>query len=240
MQNSVYQWYVAVLDLLFPPKCIICGSKNGWFCEKCLNAIPLTPQSVCEKCGNILATEQACHQCQIYPLNHIDGIYSFTSFEEHLIRPAIHGLKYKGYKVLAGPLGQLLIKAYKRYDITADVIIPVPLHPSRFKERGYNQSTALAKELSRILGIPLNTQILSRTRKTNVQARLTGQERRQNVHQAFVCHNRHAAVQGITVLLIDDVCTTGFTMDACAAALKAGGAMSVWGLTVAKAHYTHP
>lgn len=239
MQDSFYRWYTAALDVLFPPKCITCGSKNGWFCEKCLNAIPLTPQSVCKKCGNILAAQQACHQCQLYPLNHIDGIYSFAPFEGHLIRPAIHGLKYKGYKVLAGPLGQLLIRAYHRYDITADVIIPVPLHQSRFKERGYNQSAALAKELSRILDIPLSTQILSRTRKTEVQARLTGKERRQNVYQAFVCHNSNS-LQGRTILLIDDVCTTGFTMDACAAALKEGGAMCVWGLTVAKSHYTYP
>ncbi|MCB0168479.1 MAG: ComF family protein [Anaerolineae bacterium] len=126
----------------------------------------------------------------------------------------------------------MLAEAYRYYNLTANVIIPVPLHQSRFKERGFNQSTLLAKKLSRLIGLPVDTATLYRTRDTGYQMALKAQQRRQNVAGAFDCRGQ---LSGLRFLLVDDVCTTGSTLDACAMALKMNGADTVWGLTLAKA-----
>lgn len=148
------------------------------------------------------------------------------------MRSAIHHLKYHGRKVLAGNLGEMLAEAYRYYNLDADVIIPVPLHPSRFKERGFNQSTLLAKKLGRLVGLPVDTTTLYRTRDTGYQMALKARQRRQNVAGAFACRGH---LSGLKFLLVDDVCTTGSTLDACAMSLKMNGADAVWGLTLAKA-----
>lgn len=126
-----------------------------------------------------------------------------------------------------------MANTYRYYQLQADVIIPVPLHNSRVKERGYNQNELLAHKLGDALKIPVNTKITRRIRKTRTQMTLGVEERRQNVNGAFACQGKQLTYQ--RVLLIDDVCTTGSTLDSCAAALKSAGAVSVWGLTLAKA-----
>jgi ComF family protein len=132
---------------------------------------------------------------------------------------------------VAAALGQILVDTYRRCQLAVDVIVPVPLHASRLRERGYNQSELLAWEVSRAIGLPVNTSALERARKTKSQMTLGAAERHQNVVAAFSC-SKELARQN--VLLIDDVCTTGATLDACAAAMKEKGATSVWGLTLAR------
>jgi ComF family protein len=113
-----------------------------------------------------------------------------------------------------------------------EVLVPVPLHPKRLRQRGYNQALLLAQELSKIIGLPVDEDALIRAQDVVPQARTkSAAERRQNVRHAFACNRNMADKQ---ILLIDDVCTTGATLDACAIALKAAGASSVWGLTVAR------
>jgi ComF family protein len=131
-------------------------------------------------------------------------------------------------------LGEILVAAYRRYQLKAEVIVPVPLHETKLKERGYNQSELLARQLGQALNLPVNLTTLRRTRQTKSQMTLGAGERSKNVIDAFSCMDKKLDRQNI--LLVDDVCTTGSTLDACAAALKAGGATSVWGLTLAKAH----
>ncbi len=180
-----------------------------------------------------VTASSACEQCQKNPLQHIDGIRAASSFENP-IRSTIHFLKYRNHKAVASILGKILTDAYRYYQLTADVIVPVPLHVSRFRERGYNQSELLAGQLGNLLGLPVNTDTLQRIRNTKSQMQLGADERHQNVAKAFACCNQ--ALLGQTVLLIDDVCTTGSTLDACADALKQSGVTSVWGITLAKAH----
>jgi ComF family protein len=193
----------------------------------------ITPP-VCERCGTPLAPDApACKQCQNNPLHYIDGIRSASYFEDNPVRPAIHFLKYRDRKVLASILATILAETYRRYRLTVDVIMPVPLHPSRLRERGYNQSELLAKAMGNMLNIPVNSGPLQRTRYTKSQMTLSIKERHQNVAEAFACRNFDRP--GQTVLLIDDVCTTGSTLDACADALKKSGVAAVWGLTLAKA-----
>jgi ComF family protein len=145
---------------------------------------------------------------------------------------AIHTFKYNNQKVLAATLAAMLAQAYKRYNLAADVIVPVPLHRSRFRERGYNQSELLARQLGTILTLPVNTSSLKRIRKTQSQMSLGAGDRKINVNGAFACHDESLA--NLKVLLIDDVCTTGSTLDSCAAGLRQVGVASVWGLTLAK------
>ncbi|MBN1221024.1 MAG: ComF family protein [Anaerolineae bacterium] len=145
----------------------------------------------------------------------------------------IHFLKYRNHRATASILGHILVDTYRAYGLEVDVIVPVPLHPSRFRERGYNQSELLARQMAIILDLPVDTKTLQRVRKTKSQMELGVSERRRNVLNAFVGNSQQLA--GQRVLLIDDVCTTGSTLDACAAALKDSGAISVWGLTLARA-----
>jgi ComF family protein len=166
-------------------------------------------------------------------LHYIDGIRSASYFEDNPIRLAIHFLKYRNHKAVAAILAAILAEAYQRYQLAANIIIPVPLHPSRLHERGYNQSELLARAMAVILKLPVNSQALQRTRQTKSQMTLGVNERHQNVAGAFICAN--SDLSGQKILLIDDVCTTGSTLDACAQALKKSGVAAVWGLTLAKA-----
>jgi len=141
-------------------------------------------------------------------------------------------MKYRHLKAVAAPLGELLAGHLRAYPLPGDFLVPVPLHRKRLRERGYNQAALLARETGRITGLPVREGWLARRRDTVTQARAaSAAERRSNVREAFVCP---LELHGEGVLLIDDVCTTGATLDACASALKSAGAGPVWGLTVAR------
>jgi ComF family protein len=202
-------------------------------CQRCLDRIAWITTAVCERCGTPkLNALNFCKPCQTHPLRYIDGVRAAAVYsEDNPIRSVIHWLKYHNHQAVSGVLGAILADTYRRYGFAVEVIMPVPLHQSRLKERGYNQSELLARHLGRLVNTPVNTVILERVKKTEAQARLGAAGRRQNVVNAFACRqpvlNQH-------VLLVDDVCTTGSTLEACASALKANGAASVWGLTLAK------
>ena len=224
----------SVLDLFLPPSCFNCGSENSWLCQTCYNQIAFITSDVCNRCGTpIDSNSPSCDQCYNNPLQYVDGIRVASYFEDNPIRVGIHWLKYRNHKAVALPLSQILANAYSQYQVDCNVIIPVPLHTSRHKERGYNQCELLAKPLGKLLNLPVNTNTLQRTQKTKSQMTLGASERRDNVANAFSCRNNQLV--GANVLLIDDVCTTGSTLDSCAVALKETGVKSVWGLTLAKA-----
>jgi ComF family protein len=149
------------------------------------------------------------------------------------MRQAIHQLKYKNLRALAGTLAGFLSDYLAANSVPGEVLVPVPLHSKRLRERGYNQSILLAKELGKLTSLPVVEDCLMRKRYALPQARtLTMEERRDNVAGAFVCRDRR--LRDKQVLLIDDVSTTGATLDACAAAIKSAGAASVWGLVLAR------
>ncbi len=152
------------------------------------------------------------------------------------LRSCIHALKYEGNTRLAQPLGQMLAYSYRYYGLTADAIIPVPLHTERQKARGYNHATLLAHNLARHIGIAVRNDILIRHRATPPQVGLTASERNRNMAGAFACSPQSATgmLAGRTIGIIDDVTTTGATLAACAAPLFAAGASTVWGLVLAR------
>jgi ComF family protein len=186
---------------------------------------------LCPRCGKPQINDNICSGC-IDRKTSIDGIRSPFRFEG-VIRTAIHQFKYSNLKLLAGTLSSLLHNYITENPIPFDVLVPVPLHPQRLRERGYNQSFLLARNLGKLAGLPVEENGLSRTRRAMSQARsLSVEERRRNVQGAFACNNER--MRDRKILLIDDVSTSGATLDACASALKAGGAASVWGLTIAR------
>ncbi len=218
------------LDQLFPRLCIGCGQQGELLCQSCVAGLPRITPPLCAKCGLPLAANGVCLDCSRHGLT-IDGIRSPFRFEG-VVRQAIHHLKYGNLKLLARPLARLLSVYHETQALPGQVLVPVPLHPKRLRERGYNQAELLARELSQEIDLTL-ANLLYRRSATPPQARVaSAQARQRNVAGAFGCCSRD--LSATQVILIDDVCTTGATLDSCALALKEAGAASVWGLTIAR------
>ncbi len=196
-----------------------------------MSHIPRVEPPFCVRCGDAAVADELCTRCQTFPLQ-IESIRSIVYFEGAL-RQAMHWLKYRGRTVLADPLGDLMAAYWTQQAVPIDVVVPVPLHAARLHERGYNQAALLAREMARRAGLAVDEQVLIRHRATDSQIKLDTNQRKENVHDAFRCSSNGLA--GKRVLLIDDVCTTGATLEACAIALYDGGARSVQALTLARA-----
>ena len=222
------------LDILFPVHCAGCQRTGHVLCPSCIAKIQPVPSPFCQLCGTPLSTYGVCKNCQYHHPN-LSGQRAVGLYQEPL-RGCIHGLKYDGNTRLAEPLGLLLAQAYRRYGMQADMLIPVPLHSERQKQRGFNHASLLAEVCSANLGVPMNDNILLRHRATVAQVDLHPRERYQNVAGAFACASVSAsgAIYGRRIVLIDDVSTTSATLEACATPLFAAGAKEIWGLVLAR------
>ena len=219
------------LDLLLPCWCLGCGKEGSFICISCRQKLPEIKSAICPRCGMPQAGGILCSAC-LNKKHYIDGIRSPFRFEG-IIRQAIHQLKYKNLRAIAESLAELLGNYLTTHPIPGEVLVPVPLHHRRLKERGYNQSELLAKKLGSIVGLSVMADLITRQQNNPPQARATSvAERRSNVANAFTCRN--CSLQNKRVILIDDVATSGATLNACAATLKTAGAVSVWGLTIAR------
>jgi competence protein ComFC len=220
----------AALDLLFPTWCLGCGREGAYLCPACREQLTAVTAPVCDVCGRPLSGPGACPNCAGLSLA-TDGIRAPFLFGG-LVRRAIHEFKYNNLRGLAPVLAGFLRDFMTANGLRGDVLVPVPLHPRRLRERGYNQAALLARELGRSSGLPVAADALRRTSHTVPLARTaTVEERRARVKEAFAA--RGGQVEGKSVILIDDVSTSGATMSAAAAALKAAGAATVTGLAVA-------
>lgn len=219
------------LDLLFPRWCVGCGVEGSFLCQSCQRSLPRIEPPICPRCGRPQAGGQLCSGCVEWSAT-IDGIRSPFRFEG-ASREAVHQLKYRNLRALVPLLAELMNNYLRTRSMPRDVLVPVPLHRKRLRERGYNQSLLLAERLSRLTDLPMVDDCLVRQKNNPPQARTSiVQERRDNVVGAFACRNDR--LRGKQVLLIDDVATSGATLDACGVALKASGAASVWALTFAR------
>lgn len=240
------RWLQRALDLLFPPRCVGCAQVGTWFCADCLACIDYVSPPLCHRCGRPLHNTSdshdpslpgLCSYCRGAPIK-LDGVRS-VALHNGAIREAIHHLKYENRRELAPILGQLLADCWQANDLSVHSVIPVPLHPTRLRERGYNQATLLARILTEQIQrtqvqISIDENHLHRTRATPPQVGLGVQERKANVQNAFDWSG--GRLDGTDVLLVDDVYTTGSTLEACAQALRQAGANAIWALTLARAH----
>ena len=228
------------LHFFFPVTCAACGADlpaDDYYrvCGNCVQRLPLIEGLFCQTCGVPLPDGGAhCYRCRKNPKRHYAIIRSAASYEDAL-KDLLHKFKYQNRDYLDRFFGKLLIDTTTLHPalLEADAIIPVPLHWTKKLRRGYNQSELLAVQLSRALGKPLLHTHLKKHRFTSSQASLTREKRLINLSSCFSCDNPQD-LKGKTILLVDDVCTTGSTIDACAMALRQAGASAVHGLTVAR------
>lgn len=224
-----------ILDILYPPKCAVCkqiGPKV--LCGRCRAGFGAFDGPACKKCGGVLR-HGACRDCSDGNTRHITRARAAGRFEGSM-RNAIHQFKYEGKRKLAEPLGgyleeYLLDSPFGK--VQFDLVIPVPLHKSRLRERDFNQSELLANSVADYLGIPIVPCALDRTRRTRSQAGLDAKERMKNVMGAFAVREVEA-VRGKTILVFDDVVTTCATTNECARVLIEAGAKSVSVLSLAR------
>ena len=219
-----------LLGLLFPSRCVGCGLRGVDLCPTCMAAIRPPDPSSCPRCGAHSKLGSLCPACRSYQ-GPLAGIRSACIYEG-VARRAIHAFKYRHRQTLARPLALVLAREMGRRPLDLDMLVPVPLHPRRLAERGYNQSGLLARELADLLGC-MNLDLLERHKRTAPQAGLQAADRKANVRGAFRCKDG-VDLSGHRIGLVDDVCTTGATMEDCARALREAGAAIVWGIALAR------
>jgi ComF family protein len=208
----------AVVDLLFPPRCSGCGRVDSHWCSRCqaeLDALP-PPR-------------------YIQPRPPLAGITA-TAVHDGIIQRAVWSLKYQNGQHMALPLGERIARRLAGQNWTFDRIIPVPLHTKRLKERGYNQSQLLAAVVAANMDVLAIPSAMRRERQTTAQVTLNAAERQANMQGAFSADP--SQVSGQSILLIDDVYTTGATLSACAEAALAAGASAVYAVTVTVASFS--
>lgn len=226
-----------LLSLIFPFNCPICHSKlesknKNYICIKCWKEIKLIKGDICSKCGRLSALSicSLCKKNQYYfNRARAAGIY------EGALREYIHMFKYKKKTYLAEPLGKLLSDMIENDEILnkSDLLIPIPLDTRRYREREFNQAYLLADVASRRVSIPVSTENLRRTRVTLPQTGLNRKQREKNVKNIFQVNNAEE-FKDKNIIVIDDVFTTGATVNACAKALRKSGSGTVNVVTVAR------
>lgn len=223
------------LDWLFPPNCGGCGKAGSRWCDECQGKVHVLTGNLCDKCGKPTESGGVCSECHSNPpVFHTLRAWAGFDFP---VREAIIRLKYKRDMglgdILAVPLAQLA----QSLNWPIDIVTPVPSGRKRIKERGYNQVELIARPFSLAMGLDYRPSALKRKRETVSQVGLSAAERKKNVQDAFVADPR--LVRGKTVLVMDDVSTTGSTLSSCSDALFYAGAKDVFALTVARALPQH-
>lgn len=231
-----------VLDFFYPPHCPICGERilqppAGHFvrliCPECLRRLTPVGENYCMKCGKPLTdpTREFCPDCtrreHVFTQNR--SVFSYHG----ALRTSLYRLKYANRREYARFYGAAVYAELGSWieKLRISVVIPVPLHKSRMRKRGYNQAELIAVRLGCFLPVRVETGVLIRVRNTAVQKELSGEERRRNLDHAFAVAGRFRP--GIRILLVDDIYTTGSTLDAAAGALLEAGAEAVYGVCIA-------
>ena len=232
-----------ILHWVFPVDCAACGHPAAdrrlpFFCRRCWESIAPFKAPLCPRCGqpfdSLLALAHSpghqCRACRDKPPRFDCALSPYPY--EGVLEQAICLFKYRRRDALATPLADLMLVWADRLP-PADLVMPVPLHPTRLRTREFNQSLLLADRIARRLGLPLSFEHLERIRETRPQTELDRKDRARNVRRAFIVREP-AGLKGRRVLLVDDVLTTGSTVNDCARALHRAGAASISVLTLAR------
>lgn len=239
-----------LLDLIFPKFCLGCGREGNWLCRSCQGKIVLVKSQICPECGRLTSSGEYCPRCRFDEIlvkvkgqkkpkkikrrKPLQGIMVASYFEEGPIKELIHNFKYNHILELKELLGEMMADTL-RANLEPEkniLIVPVPLYWLREKQRGYNQAGILTWEISQRLNLA-SQKILSKKRHTKRQVDLKGKDRRQNLRDVFKLRSG-LDVKGKTIIVVDDIATTGTTLKECAKVLKRGGTKRVWGLVAAR------
>lgn len=242
-RDQLIGWYRQAVRFVMPVECISCNRMLStdpipFFCRVCWEQIVPIKGSRCSRCDQPFVSAAAtswtpdhqCQNCQERPPAYERAWTLFPYLPP--LQDAICAFKYRGKFALAKPLAALMLRAVPA-EIDGDLLVPVPLHPARLRAREFNQSLLLADQLGRYLKRPVSATVLVRILATDPQTTLTRRERLRNLRQAFAVRNAEV-LAGRRVLLIDDVFTTGTTLNECAKTLLKAGALSVSALTLAR------
>lgn len=237
-----------LINWLYPPVCRFCscrlnGQDEECFCHSCRDKVRLVAPPLCPLCGRPFldgaGEDHLCGSCLVRSLYFVRArawaCYPGDQELEHPLREVLQRFKYGRKESLGKPLGRLMARGCAQFfhECTFDAIIPVPLHSKRLRWRGFNQAVLLAREVSRLWGIPMDPFVLARSRDTSPQTQLPEEERRKNVRGVFSLSPNKSA-EGMTLLLVDDVYTSGATVNECSRTLVRAGAKEVYVLTLAR------
>lgn len=233
-----------LLDLVFPRSCLGClellgDLSDSHLCPVCRATIKFKTGFACAFCSAPVVNGQTCPFCRRE--HYLDYLFTATSYEEPLVEKILKTLKYQYVRSLAEETAGVMIKYLEKimktaplFDFVSHVVVPVPLHRRRLNWRGFNQSELIAGEISRHFGWPLNTKILKRAKYNRPQADIKDRASRiQNASRIFSCSSP-LSLGHRPILLIDDITTTGSTLDDCARALKSAGTRAVIGFVFAR------
>jgi ComF family protein len=222
--------YTQTLDLLFPPRCVTCGRLGSVWCQDCSSQADLIKEPYCRRCGTPGADQKDCIHCKTWHFN-FDEARAWGKYSGRL-REAILSIKHRYNAQLGRELAKHVANVFFAQEWKVDFVVPIPLAPHRLAERGYNQAEVLAKPFASISRLNFADNILYRSHETVKQFELDARERWNNLLGAFRVDGHDLA--GASILLIDDIMTTGATLNAAAVTLKAAGCSKVFALTLAK------
>lgn len=230
-----------ILDIIYPVRCPVCGEivipKGDRICPSCIAKIPYVKEPRCMKCSKPLELEEKeyCSDCERKQYHFDKGLSVWVYNDE--MRQSIANFKYHSKKEYAKFYVNEMVRLYDKMimKLAPDVVVPVPVHRSKYLERGYNQADILAKGIGKALGLPVMSHLLIRNRKTLPQKKLSNKERLRNLQEAFRFDQKELIrnhVKITKVLLVDDIYTTGSTIEACTNVLKANGIEQVYFLVI--------
>jgi competence protein ComFC len=227
---QAYQYFWSGFDWLYPPRCAGCGKAGKRWCDHCMASVQVITPPVCPICGEKQSADQVCARCALSAHSYV-AVRSWAAYAGPL-RKAIQRLKYHRDVAVGEILSRPMLACLKNLGWSFDMIVPVPVSLARLAERGYNQVSLLARPIALGLERPYYYLALKKERETRSQVGLPAKERQVNVQGAFGADRK--VVKGKTVLVIDDIATTGSTLEECARALVKAGADQVYGFTLAR------
>lgn len=222
-------------ELIFPSSCAGCDNFGPLLCEDCLPKIG-APENICIFCGDKTLYGKTCYQCQTK--NSLAGVISVGKYQNAILRNAVHALKFSGVKKIAEPLGDMLAKSISQTlsnSLPEFTLVPLPLHAIRKRERGFNQAELLTQKIAEKLSLQ-HRELLIRTRATKPQAKIdhkTENLRKENVAKAFALNPviEHTPEK---IIIIDDVATSGATLEEAAKILRLSGVKEIWGAVICR------
>lgn len=261
ISKSAKKLWALFLDIIFPIECLGCGREGAWLCFDCFKKIKNKEKQYCLHCKKENKFGEFCLDCRSF--YSLDGAWIAGNYKNELVVNLVKSLKYKFIRELSAALGKFMAlflrdlinrdrltsndlqngKIWRKLDeikyspkiflnFSESLIVPVPLHKKRLRWRGFNQSDAIARELVKYFDVEINLGDLARIKYKKPQVEFGEKARRENIKNCFTW--RGGNFGGRNIILIDDVATTGSTLNECARVLKENGAGEVWGLVAAK------